>query len=223
MVDVMTDIFTAVGQDPKPGDELDMSKNTPKQDTVGDRTPGKPIENDASEIQLETSEAAEVLASEPSSEQKLKEELDQTKDRFLRLAADFENYKRIAQREQQNGVKFANEALLLNLLPVIDSLEEAIKASKKSGEPNNDVLVGLDMVLKQFRETLNKYGVEALNSHGTLFDPARHEALTEQVDDSVPAGTVVVEYQKGYLLHGRLLRPARVAVAKNSEKGSCDL
>jgi molecular chaperone GrpE len=140
-------------------------------------------------------------------------ELIETKDRLLRIAADFENYKKTSQREQLNSIKFANEAFITNLLPIIDNLEQAVKSSKDN---NNDVIVGVQMVLKQFYDLLEKAGVEVFSAQGLLFDPARHEALGQQVDDSVPEGTVIQEYQKGYLLHQRLLRPARVVIAKSS-------
>ncbi len=150
---------------------------------------------------------------EPAVEENLRCEIAETKDRLLRLAAEFENYKRITQREQQNTLKFANEGLINNLLPIVDGLEHAIAACKKSAD-NNDVLVGVEMVAKQLGEVLKKSGVEMFSALGTTFDPARHEAMGEQIDDNVEIGTVVVEYQKGYLLHGRLLRPARVIVSR---------
>lgn len=157
-----------------------------------------------------------VQASEKSQEERLQEELLETKDRFLRLAADFENYKKIVQREQANSVRFANESLITSLLPIMDNLEQAIISQKKSGDSNNDILIGVEMVLKQLTEALVKFGVEIVSAKGLPFNPAQAEALCELEDDSVPPGTVVTEYQKAYFLHGRLLRAARVAVAKKS-------
>lgn len=162
----------------------------------------------------------EMKASQPvvensvSVEEKLKVELTEAKDRLLRLMAEFENYKKIAQREQQNSIKFANENLVLNLLPVIDNLEQAIIACKKSGDANNSVLIGVEMVFKQLVDVLSKVGIELFSALNQPFDPARHEAMGEQEDASVETGTVITEYQKGYLFHGRLLRPARVVIAK---------
>lgn len=154
----------------------------------------------------------EIVA--PSVEAKVAEELAETKDRLLRLAADFENFKKIAAREQQNVMKFANENLILQILPIKDSLEQAVIAGKKSGD--NDVVVGIDMVLKQLNDMMVKAGVEIISAHGQPFDPSRHEAMGYQEDDSVDENIVVQEYQKGYLLNGRLLRPARVVLAKRS-------
>src|SRR5580658_990295 len=88
-------------------------------------------------------------------------ELIETKDRLLRIAADFENYKKTSQREQLNSIKFANEAFITNLLPIIDNLEQAVKSSKDN---NNDVIVGVQMVLKQFYDLLEKAGVEVFSA-----------------------------------------------------------
>lgn len=149
-----------------------------------------------------------VLENKPD----LSAELAETKDRLLRIAADFDNYKKTSQREQLNSIKFANEALLTNLLPIIDNLEQAVLTSQ--GTQKNEVVLGVEMVLKQFKDLLEKFGVEVFSAVGKMFDPARHEALGQKEDDEVPEGTVLLEYQKGYLLNQRLLRPARVMVAR---------
>ncbi|MCA9508682.1 MAG: nucleotide exchange factor GrpE [Myxococcales bacterium] len=155
-------------------------------------------------------------AQEASVEDKLTAELKQTHEKLLRVAAEFENYKKISQREQMNSIKFANENLVLNLLPVMDNLEQAVTAAKKSDNAK-DVVIGVEMVLKQMSEVLEKFGVQFFSTHGENFDPARHEALSEREDDNVEPGTVVEQLQKGCLLNGRLLRAARVVVSKKSE------
>lgn len=153
---------------------------------------------------------------ELSVEEKLTGELKDTHDRLLRVAAEFENYKKISQREQVNSIKFANENLVLNLLPVLDNLEQAVLAGKKN-DNSKDLVIGVEMVLKQMSDVLEKFGVEFFSTHGEVFDPARHEALSEREDDSVAPGTIVEQFQKGCLLNGRLLRAARVVVSKKSE------
>lgn len=158
-------------------------------------------------------ETEEAKAEQAEEENPLSLELSETKDRLLRLAADFDNYKKTSQREQLNTIKFANEAFITNLLPIIDNLEQAVSLKT---DDKNDVVLGVEMVLKQFKDLLEKAGVEIFSAMGQMFDPARHEALGQKEDDSVAEGTVVMEYQKGYLLHQRLLRPARVMVAKPS-------
>lgn len=140
------------------------------------------------------------------------EELQVTQDKYLRLAAEFENYKRRMQRDQRDYVRFANEELLKELLPIVDNLERAIRFSKES--PASDALAqGVELTLKQFLETLAKFGVRSINSLGEMFDPARHQAVARLASDTAVVDSVVEEFQKGYLLHERVLRAAMVGVA----------
>lgn len=155
-------------------------------------------------------EAELVAATEASEEEKLALELKETKDRLLRMAAEFDNFKKISQREHLASLKFASEGLILSLLPVVDNLSAAI-LSAKNNDSAKDLVLGLDMVLKQLSDSLQKYGIEFFNALGEKFDPARHEAIGEREDNS-DAGTVLEQLCSGCLLHGRLLRPARVIV-----------
>lgn len=147
------------------------------------------------------------------SEQQVNEEIQALQDRFLRLGAEFDNFKKRSERDRQVSVRFANESLLRDLLPVIDHLEQALLVVKV-GE-DDAIVIGVKMVLKQFEDVLGRHGVKCFNAMGEQFDPSKHEAMAEQVDASVPAGQVIQEFQKGYFLHDRLVRPARVVVAKN--------
>lgn len=136
-------------------------------------------------------------------------------DRYLRLAAEMENYKRVSQREQRDSIRFGNEGVLREVLPVIDNLERAIKASKETSGAN--VLIqGVELTLKQLLESLGKFGVKQVQSEGQPFDPTQHQAVAQVESDSVQPGHVVEEYQKGYLLHERVLRAAMVSVATAS-------
>lgn len=178
----------------------------------------KKNKNDSLIPESENSSEHEALP-EPSEQDKLADELLETKDRLLRLAAEFENFKKISARERANSLKFANESLIVSLLPIMDNLEQAVLAGKSSEMgAARDLLVGVEMVLKHMTETLQKFGVEFYSALGLAFDPNRQEAVCEQEDDEVAPGTVVQEYQKGCLLNGRLIRAARVAVAKGSSK-----
>jgi molecular chaperone GrpE len=140
------------------------------------------------------------------------DECQALQEKYLRLAAEFENYKRIAQRDQREYSRFANEQVLKELLPVVDNLERAIQSAKTSSETNT-VIEGVQLTLKQFLETLSKFGVRPITSVGQPFDPSRHQAVTRTDDPDAPENTVVEEFQKGYLLHERVLRPAMVTVA----------
>ena len=140
------------------------------------------------------------------------EEVKALQDKYLRLAAEFENFKRLAQRDQREYYRFANESLLKELLPIIDNLERAIRSSK--GSPGSDGLIqGVELSLKQFLETLAKFGVRPVNSVGEAFDPSRHQAVAHVESEDASGKIVVEEYQRGYLLHDRILRAAMVAVA----------
>lgn len=167
--------------------------------------------NEHTKDSCEPAPEAKLDPIEPSAEEKLTAELKETHDRLLRVAAEFENFKKISQREHTNGLKFANESLILSLLPVMDNLEQAVRAGK-TADSSKDLLIGVEMVLKQLCDTLQKYGVEFFNAQGENFDPSRHEAIGERDDDST-AGTVLEQLCSGCLLNGRLLRPARVIVS----------
>lgn len=149
------------------------------------------------------------------------EEAQALQDKYLRLAAEFENYKRLAQREQREVSRFANENILKELLPVLDNLERAIQCSKDSQE-RDGLLQGVELTLKQFLETLTKFGVRAVASVGQAFDPSYHQAVSQVQSSSAPSNTVIEEYQKGYLLHDRVVRPAMVAVAIAPALGAAD-
>ncbi len=150
--------------------------------------------------------------------QKVQSEMVMVQDRYLRLAAEFENYKKRAEREQQNSVRYATEGLLRDLLPVFDNLEQALLAAEASGKPEDKsyqtVIAGLKMVLKHFQDTLGRFGIQSFSALGLAFDPLKHEAVMERENADVPSGQVLEEFQKGYMLHDRLVRPARVVVAK---------
>ena len=134
-------------------------------------------------------------------------------DKYLRLAAEFDNYKRLSQRDQRDQIKFGNEQLLKELLPVVDNLERAIKSAKDNG--SNDALIqGVELTLKQLVGILTKFGVTPVESVGRPFDPTTQQAVAQVESDMVPEHNVVEEFQKGYLLHDRILRAAMVSVSK---------
>ncbi len=142
------------------------------------------------------------------------DEVKTLNDKYLRLAAEFDNYKRRAQRDQTDGIRFANEKILKDLLPIMDNLERAIQCgTDQTG--NGGLLEGVELTYKQFLETLSKFGVRQISSVGELFDPAMHQAVAQVDSDTANPNTVVEEFQKGYFLHERILRPAMVTVAKD--------
>ncbi|WP_447976994.1 nucleotide exchange factor GrpE [Candidatus Nitrospira bockiana] len=141
------------------------------------------------------------------------EELKVLQDKYLRLAAEFENYKRLAQRDQREQAKFANESVLKELLPIVDNLQRAIQFSKETTADNDSLTQGVELTLKQFLETLGRFGVKPISSRGEPFDPSRHQAVASVESTDAPPHTVLQEHQPGYLLHDRILRAAMVTVA----------
>ena len=152
-------------------------------------------------------------ASADSPEKSAQEELQIYQDKYIRLAAEFENYKRRAQRDQSDAIRYANESLLKNLLSTLDNLERAIQCGKDAGA-SGSLLEGVELTHKQFLETIEKLGLRQVSSAGSLFDPNMHQAVAQVESETVAPNTVVEEFQKGYFLHDRILRPAMVTVAK---------
>jgi molecular chaperone GrpE len=134
-------------------------------------------------------------------------------DKFLRLTADFDNYKKRAARERQEAVSFANENLLVKLLPVVDAFEMAL-AAKASDAAAQSLQTGIVMISNQLKSVLADAGLEEIDATGKAFDPNLHEAVSEQETPGVPEGHVVRQIRKGYKFRNRLIRPAGVVVAK---------
>jgi molecular chaperone GrpE len=140
------------------------------------------------------------------------EEVRALNDKYLRLAAEFDNYKRLIQRDQRDQIRFGNEQLLKELLPVVDNLERAIKSSREGG--GSEVLIqGVDLTLKQLTGALTRFHVIPVETAGRPFDPATHLAVISIASETVPKQYVVNELQRGYLLHDRILRAAMVSVS----------
>ena len=138
------------------------------------------------------------------------------KDRLLRSQADWDNSRKRILREKEDSVRFAGEALLEKLLPVLDNFEMGMQAAKTATDPKA-IAQGLEMVLAQFQQVLRDSGVETIDAVGHPFDPHRHEALGQHESDEHPEGHVVTQLRRGYKLKDRLLRAASVFVAKPSE------
>jgi len=157
---------------------------------------------------------------EASREEEAEDELSRVKSQLAYLAAEFDNYRKRNAREREAIVSFGNERLLKAILPFLDNLERAISqpAGTGSGEA---ILSGVRMIYDQVLAELKKFGLDQVESAGKPFDPNLHEAIGVVPREDSPEGTVLAESLKGYLLNGRLLRPAHVTVAQApSESGS---
>jgi molecular chaperone GrpE len=137
-------------------------------------------------------------------------------DRFLRQVAELENVKKRNGREREEISRFANEALIKDLLPVVDNLERAVAHASRGGN-GKPLVEGVEMVLKGLLDVLVKHGVTQISAVGQPFDPSKHDAIAQIESDDREPNSVVEELHKGYTLRDRLLRPALVSVAKASE------
>ncbi len=168
----------------------------------------------------EESSVEAAKASDASDAPDLGAALEEAKDRHLRLLAEFENFKRRSLREHQELRLYASEAVVKELLPTVDNLERALEHAR-TGEEGGDIeklLEGIELTHRSLLQVLERVGVEVVEALGKTFDPEVHEAIRRAASDEHPTNTVTEEFQRGYKLHDRLLRPALVAVS--SGKGS---
>lgn len=151
--------------------------------------------------------------------ERLSAELADLRDRNLRLQAEFENYRKRQQRSREELNRQAKERVLAELPGVLDNLERALRHAGAAEAAPETLAQGVELVCKQLQEILTRFGVEPIAALGEAFDPHLHEAMARVETDGDPAdGTVVEEYRKGYLLDGKVLRPALVAVAKVADQ-----
>jgi len=142
------------------------------------------------------------------------QEAAEAQDRYLRTYADFENYRKRMQRDTADFRKYANEQLASELLSVVDHLGLALKHADDSPQNAQGLREGVELVHRQFRDVLEKAGVKLFASHGQPFDPAQHNAVMQVETTDLPENTVAQVMQEGYLYHDKVLRHAKVAVAK---------
>jgi molecular chaperone GrpE len=142
-------------------------------------------------------------------------EASENLNRYLRERAELENFKKRTQREREDAIRYANEGLIRDLVPIIDNLERAV-AHAKTGVDGRPLIEGVDLVLKGLVDVFTRHGVVQVTAVGEVFDPTKHEAMAQVESDQHKANTVVEEFNKGYLYRDRLLRPALVSVAISS-------
>jgi molecular chaperone GrpE len=144
--------------------------------------------------------------------EQLEADAKEASNRYLRLAADFDNYKKRSRQEHSETVQLANADLIGKLLPVVDNFHRVIESAP--AEVDEAWLQGIRLTLQQLDELLTSQGVSPIESVGTPFDPSLHEAIGHEESDEHPEDTVVSEIRKGYRLHDRVVRPALVRVAR---------
>lgn len=156
---------------------------------------------------------------QPSDYQKLVSDLAASKERYLRLFAEFENARKRNERERIEFVKYANEELITQFLNILDDLERSVEAAKTKHEDYDAFLKGIELVMAHVYDMLKKNNVKAIEAKGKIFDPHVHEPLMQEETDKAAEGTVLEELQKGYMLGDKVVRTAKVKVAKHKGDG----
>ena len=174
------------------------------------------VQDTATENSQTEAAVDELTAVRLQLEEKIKE-AQTNHDLFLRERAENENFKRRMQREKSEAIRFANEPLMRDILPVLDNLQRAVTHAQSSGG-GQSLIDGVSLVARTFLETLEKHGINRVSAKGQIFDPTKHEAMAQVESADVLPNTVVDEYTPAYMLHSRLLRPALVTVAKAPEE-----
>ena len=162
---------------------------------------------------------APVSSEKEETREELTKKAQECWDKMLRMKADFENTKKRMERNSQDAMKFANERLLTEILPIVDNLDRAMVSLEEGHDPEK-VKKGLEIAQSELHQVLEQHGVEIVKSAGMEFDPKFHEAVAMVDSKDFKEGMVVDEIQKGYILNGRLIRPSRVRVAGSHSEES---
>ena len=187
---------------------------------IDENSAENPVENqtdqDVSEQSEEKAAETDGKADKPlTPEEKIAEleaQLAETRDQLLRKAADFENFRKRMNQEKQNAIEFANQSLLLDIIPVIDDFERAIQSGEKAADLNT-FIEGVKMIEKRLTSQLeSKWGLKRFNSAGEPFDPNKHEALMVEKSPEATEAVVKEDLVRGYILKDRVIRPAKVKV-----------
>lgn len=178
-----------------------------------------PFKNEESDENKEESKDKENNPEEieiKSKEDELKAEIEDINNKYLRLAADFDNYRKRQMQERENLIKYGAEDTLKKIIPVLDTFERAKKSIEKL-EDINTVKESYEVCIKQLGDVLDKIGLKKIEAKGTEFDPNIHEAVMQTPSKDYPPHTIIDELQTGYMLHDRVLRPVMVNVATEAE------
>lgn len=191
-----------------------MTDKENNQTEAGSVEANKPAELKAEAPNKEKKKSAAAIEELQSMLEEKEREARENYDRYLRSAAELENHKKRTARQMDEFRKYANDSLIMELLTVVDNLERAIASSRSDDHSNVKVVEGVQMTLDEILKILDKFGVKPIAALEQTFDPAFHQAVMQEENGDFPPQTVIKELQKGYLLHGRLLRPSMVVVSK---------
>jgi molecular chaperone GrpE len=149
--------------------------------------------------------------------EKTKKQLDEEKDRYLRLNADFDNLRKRTQKDKEEFIKYANEKLILELIDLMEALERGLENAKKS-ENKNKLIEGMELIYKQFNNILEKNGLTPIKALGEKFNHYKHEAMMQTLTDECEEDTVIEEFARGYMLNNKVIRYSKVRVSKKKEE-----
>ncbi len=197
------------------------AKKKIKIETESEETSDKDRVSEKSNSGEEKKEACQDQLKEIQAElETAKQEAKETYDRFLRVSAEFENYKKRSAREMDDLRKYANQFLIVEMLAVVDNLERALNSSNGNSSNDKCMADGVNLTLKEILKVFEKFNVKPIESIGQSFDPNFHQAMMQEETDDYPENTVITELQKGYMIHDRLLRPSMVVVAASKAKNT---
>jgi molecular chaperone GrpE len=208
------------GADTDQGELLERPSESDPDDPVHGVTAERvEVDGIGSAAESDPAARADQLAAET---EQLKAQVAELQGDLLRKQADFENFRKRVNRDKEDAIRFANTSLLLDLTAVIDDFDRAITAGAQA-QDFATLHSGIELIEKQFLQTLErKWGLVRFESAGAPFDPERHEALATEESAGHTQATVLEDYQKGYALHGRVVRAARVRVATPAARSTAD-
>lgn len=206
-----------------------MSSKKGKKESKNIKAEITPEEGDKTKRKEEEEQKQKEVEAVPQSEKEkketqvdvLKERLKESEDKLLRVAADFDNFKKRTAREFENLVRFANESLITKLTDTLDNFERALDHAKNSTDFDN-FHKGVELIYDSLKDVLEKEGLKPIKTVGETFDPNFHEAISQKESDEFPEGTIVNEISKGYILNGRVIKAPKVIVSMGSHKEGKD-
>lgn len=191
--------------------EKEEKEQKEQKEQVTEEVVEETAEQTTEEVETVEAEAEATEIAEVNEVEELKKKLQDEENRYLRLRADFDNFKRRTQTERESAAKYRSQSLLTDLLPVLDNFERALQVEATT-EDGQSIKKGIEMVYRSLVEATAKEGLEVIETVDHPFDPSVHQAVMQEQDDSKEAGVVLQELQRGYKLKDRVLRPAMVKV-----------
>ena len=188
-----------------------VSQEKEQKEQVTEEVVEETAEQTTEEVETVEAEAEATEIAEVNEVEELEKKLQDEENRYLRLRADFDNFKRRTQTERESAAKYRSQSLLTDLLPVLDNFERALQVDATT-EDCQSIKKGIEMVYRSLVEATAKEGLEVIETVDHPFDPNVHQAVMQEQDDSKEAGVVLQELQRGYKLKDRVLRPAMVKV-----------